>query len=178
MFFGVVSAFLLVSYGIDEGDPGGRGDELRVSVSRWGSMGLRPGEVGGGRRWGREVVGGGGWRVTGGGMRTRRVRDLGVGRTFFVGCGGTVVVTIMTLVIVVTNMFTCVSRVTNPHRSGTDALLNGNRACFRGRVCRRTLGNSNTNCMKFTGVTDRCNDASTNGLTGLCTNLYCTGLNG
>lgn len=99
-------------------------------------------------------------------------------RTFLIGGGGTVVNTIMTMVMVMTNTVLCGGFCTRPHRRGTRTTLFGDRRCFRRDTCRRTLGNSDVNSVNFLGMTSRFDNAGTTGLTGTCTNVYCRGLNG
>lgn len=108
------------------------------------------------------------------GMRSTLARS----RTFLVGCGGTVVNNIITIVVVMTNFVVCGGLCTRPHRRGTRTTLFGKRRCFRRSTCRRTLGNSDVNFINFLGMTSSFDKAGTTGLTGTCTNVYCTRLNG
>ncbi len=99
-------------------------------------------------------------------------------RTFVRGCGGPILCNLMTVVMMVINVFTCVGCIIRPHRTGTGSLVFGKRRCFTTSRCRGTIGNSRRNCPNFLRVTSSCDDAGTNGLTTLCANLDCTGLNG
>lgn len=105
-------------------------------------------------------------------------RTLDASRTFLVGCGKEVLKAVTTMIVVVTNFVKCGRFVSSPGRMGTSRTLFGKRRCFKTSGFRATLGNSDVNCGNFLGMTSRFDKATTNGLTGTCTNVYCTRLNG
>lgn len=128
--------------------------------------------VGWWRLWGVVTAGRG---SAGGRLRIRRV--ISESRRFVRGGSGGVVCNVVTLTLIIKTILNVGRKCLVPRRGGTTTTVFGNRRCFTGSSFGLTLGKGNTSCRKFRTVVSRCKDASTNGLTGTCTNVYCFGVN-